>query len=62
MYIKITPQGNDVTIYNGKGQAFVRYDFSHSHMGMNPHVHYINWWKYGGKWRWNGPTGMVEPY
>ena len=60
-YTKITPQGNDVTIYNDKGQAFIRYDFSHSHDGMIPHIHYISWWKYNG-WRWNGPTGKVYPF
>ena len=60
-YTKTTPQGNDVTIYNGRGQAVLRYDYSHPHAGMQPHVHQFDWWKYNGKWRWNGKTGNVYP-
>ena len=61
-YTKTTPQGNDVTIYNGRGQAILRYDYSHPHAGMQPHVHQFDWWKYNGKWRWNGKTGNVYPF
>ena len=61
-YTKITPQGNDVTIYNGRGQAIIRYDFSHDHGGMIPHVHSFKWWMHNGKWRWNGHKGIVSPY
>ena len=58
-YIKETPRGNDVTIYNGRGQAIIRYDSSHIHNGMQPHTHYIKWWIYNKKWRWDGPRGTV---
>lgn len=58
-YIKETPKGNDVTIYNGRGQAIIRYDSSHIHNGMQPHTHYIKWWIYNKKWRWDGPRGTV---
>lgn len=61
MYTKTTAKGNDVTIYNGRGQAIYRFDSSHSHGGMQPHIHVIKWWKYDGKWRWDGPTGRVIP-
>ena len=58
-YIKETPKGNDVTIYNGRGQAIIRYDSSHIHNVMQPHTHYIKWWIYNKKWRWDGPRGTV---
>ena len=61
-YTKQTPQGNDVTIYNGRGQAIVRYDFSHDHGGMIPHIHSFKWWIHDGIWRWNGHNGTVSPY
>ena len=60
-YTKTTPKENDVTIYNGRGQSIYRFDSSHSHGGYQPHVHDISWWKYGGQWRWDGPTGKVFP-
>ena len=61
-YTKMTQQGNDVTIYNGRGQAILRYDYSNPHDGMQPHVHQFDWWKYNGKWRWNSITGNVYPF
>jgi RHS repeat-associated protein len=61
-YTKTTPKGNDVTIYNGRGQAIVRYDFSHSHGGMIPHVHQFRWWIHKYKWYWDGKKGTVSPY
>lgn len=61
-YIKNGSKGNDITIYNGRGQAIVRYDYTHSHNGMNPHIHMIKWWKHNGKWWWDGPKGIVCPF
>ena len=61
-YTKTNLRGNDVTIYNGRGQPILRYDYSHSHGGMQPHVHQFDWWKYNGKWRWNGKDGNVYPF
>lgn len=61
-YTKITPNGNDVTIYNGKGQSIYRYDFSHDHAGIQPHIHKFNWWIYDQEWRWNGKNGKVFPF
>ena len=61
-YTKISPKGNDTTIYNGRGQAIYRYDFSRPHNGMSPHIHRFKWWVHDGKWRWDGPEGTVYPY
>jgi RHS repeat-associated protein len=61
-YTKINPKGNDMTIYNGRGQSIYRFDTSHPHNGWQPHVHNINWWIHGKKWRWNGPKGEVFPF
>jgi len=60
-YTKTSQGGNDVTIYNGRGQAIYRFDSSHSHGGMQPHTHIFQWWKYEGKWRWDGHRGTVVP-
>ena len=61
-YTKITSNGNDVTIYNGNGYAITRYDFSHSHGGMNPHIHYFKRWIYDDVLRSNFPKGKVFPF
>ncbi len=61
-YTKITPRGNDTTIYDGNGYAITRYDFSHSHGGMNPHIHYFNRWIHDNVLRSNFPKGKVFPF
>jgi hypothetical protein len=55
-------KNSSLTIYDGRGYSIARYDFGHAHNGMQPHVHYFNWWFYDGKWRWDGKTGTVKPY
>jgi RHS repeat-associated protein len=66
-YTQITPNGKNVAYYNGRGQQVLRIDRSHTHFikgigDVQPHKHVISWWKYGGQWRWNGPTGNVYPF
>ncbi|MBP5407850.1 MAG: RHS repeat-associated core domain-containing protein [Bacilli bacterium] len=60
-YIKETRNGNDVTIYNGNCKPIIRYDYSHSHGGLTPHVHYFDWWTHDGVLRSNWPKGKVSP-
>ena len=61
-YTKITPKGNDTTIYDGNGYAIIRYDFSHSHGDMCPHIHYISRWIHNNVLRSNFPRGKVFPF
>ena len=61
-YTKIRPEGNDTTIYDGNGYAITRYDFSHSHGGMNPHIHYFSRWMHNNVLRSNFPKGKVFPF
>ncbi len=64
-YTKITPKGNDVAVYNGRGQQIYRFDtsrlkyFTEYNMKLQ-HMHYYEWWKYEGKWR-HKEIGLV-PY
>jgi hypothetical protein len=61
-YGAYTKNSGGLTIYNGRGHAIARYDFNHSHFGMQPHIHYFKFWFYGGEWRWDGKDGTVRPY